>query len=115
MKIEKVQKNIEYVLYCRKSRDEVTKQASSIPQQIEACMRYAEREGLRIRTKPEAFEFETDTEIDMEDNEPELVDRQTYKKYRHLYIIRERKSAKEPGIRDKWKKLMGMVDSGRIQ
>lgn len=110
------QELIEYVVYCRKSTDETSnKQSSSIPQQIEACVHYAEREGLKIRAKPENFEFESDTEIIMEDNEKDLKDRRTYKEYRHLYIIRERKTAKDPGVREKWKKLIALVKSGKIK
>ncbi len=60
------------------------------------------------------FEFETPAEIVMEDNEPELADREIYKRYRHLYIIRERKTAKEPGVRDKWSQLMKLVKNGKI-
>jgi hypothetical protein len=37
--------NIEYVIYCRKSSDESSgNQKQSIPDQIKACLTYAERE-----------------------------------------------------------------------
>lgn len=59
-------------------------------------MQYAARESIRIRGKPEPFEFESDAEIAMEDSEPDIADQRTYRKYRHLFVVRERKSAKEP-------------------
>ena len=60
-KIEQNLENIEYVVYCRKSTDESSgNQKQSIPDQIEACLKYAERENLKIMWKPSDFSnFET--------------------------------------------------------
>ena len=95
-------KDIEYVIYCRSSSDEsADKQQSSIPQQIKACMEYAEKAGLQIAKKPDNFEFEDNDDIFKEDTDDEW-DKEIYQKYRDYYIVKERKSAKLPKNREKW-------------
>jgi hypothetical protein len=51
----------EYIIYVRKSTDESSgHQTQSIPDQINKCIRYAEMNDLKIKAKPEDFEFETE-------------------------------------------------------
>ena len=51
-----IMKNIEYVIYCRKSTDEKSgQQTQSIPDQIKRCMEYAKNNGLIIKQKPSNF------------------------------------------------------------
>ncbi len=109
--------DIEYVIYCRKSTDESSnKQAQSIPDQIKACVNYAEREWLKIKTKPEDFsDFESKNEIWKEDHDKELEHREIYQQTRHLFIIKEQESAKIPNRRPKRGKLMKLIDQWRIK
>lgn len=87
---------IEYIIYCRKSTDETSgKQAQSIPDQLHHCIEHAKKNGMKIKLKPENFEFETALEIEKEDN-AEPANRKLYQDTRHLYIIKEEKTAKTP-------------------
>lgn len=89
--------DIEYVIYCRKSTDESSgKQAQSIPDQLKYCIEHAKKNGMTIKAKPEKFEFETEADIEKEDNNAELSNRKLFQETRHLYIIKEEKSAKIP-------------------
>ena len=108
----------EYVIYVRKSTEDNTweRQAQSIPDQIKVCMQYAEvhKDEIIIRKKPENFEFETEEELRIEDNDKELENRKIYQSTRQYYIIKERKSAKIPGNRDKWTRLIQLVKEWKI-
>jgi DNA invertase Pin-like site-specific DNA recombinase len=108
-------KEIEYVIYCRSSSDESSdKQQSSIPQQMRACVEYAERAWLPIKQKPDKFEFEEDTDLKKEDADEEW-NTEVYQQYRSLYIVKERASAKPPRNRPKWRRLIEMVKNGEIR
>lgn len=88
---------VEYVIYCRKSTDESSgKQAQSIPDQLRYCIEHAKKNGMKIKTKPVNFEFETEGDIAKEDNDPEVSNRKLYQETRGLYVIKEIKSAKMP-------------------
>lgn len=108
--------SLEYVIYCRKSTDESSgQQNQSIPDQIQKCVDYAEKEWLTIKHKPKDFEFESDSDIFKEDNDTDILNRQIYSKYRHLYIIKEQQSAKTPWKRPKWKRLISLIKQGKIK
>lgn len=108
-------KDIEYIVYCRSSSDEsADKQQSSIPQQIKACMEYAEKAGIQIAKKPDNFEFEDKDDIFKEDTNEEW-DKEIYQKYRDYFIIKERKSAKVPKNRDKWKIIVDRIKKWKIR
>ena len=83
--------NLEYVIYCRKSSDESSdNQKKSIPDQIKACVDYAEREGLKIKEKPKDFSlFESLSDIEKEDKEADINNRRIFQETRNLYIIKE--------------------------
>lgn len=49
---EIVKENLNYVIYARKSTDEQGKQVSSIEDQIEACVKYAQEKGLKVLGTP---------------------------------------------------------------
>lgn len=107
---------IHYVIYCRKSSDESSnKQVASIPRQLAECVRYAEREGLTIKEKPESFPFETQEDILKEDTEEDAEVRQLYLDTRHLFIVKEEKTGKTPGARKKWKLLTKMIKQGKVK
>ena len=108
---------IEYVIYCRKSTDENSgKQTQSIPDQIKRCMEYAKSNGLTIKKKPLDFSaFETDREIFEEENDRELQNREIYKESRWFFIVKEQQSGKIPHARAKRKKLIKMVNDGKIK
>jgi len=98
------------VIYVRKSTDENSgKQTQSIPDQINACLRYAQNEKLRIKEKPKNFPFESSEDLKKENSVAEKLNKKTYQDTRHLYIIKEEHSAKEPYGRPKFNKLMEMV------
>jgi hypothetical protein len=71
---------IEYVIYVRKSTEDTSgeRQAQSIPDQIERCVKYAEDQNLILKMKPEHFEFESEEEIKIEDNDKDLKSRRIY-------------------------------------
>ncbi|NUJ97482.1 recombinase family protein [Candidatus Gracilibacteria bacterium] len=108
--------NIEYVIYCRKSSDETSdNQKQSIPDQIRACVDYAKREKLKIKEKPKDFSmFESEGEIDKENKEPDILNNRIFKDTRHLFIVKEEKTGKIPGAREKWKNIIKLVKKGQI-
>ena len=111
-----IEVGVEYIIYCRKSTDESSwKQAQSIPDQLRYCIEHAKKNGMKIKAKPEKFEFETNADIEKEDNDVEPANRKLYKETRHLYVIKEIKSAKMPWKREKWNKLMQYVKQGKIK
>jgi DNA invertase Pin-like site-specific DNA recombinase len=108
---------VEYVIYCRKSTDESSgQQTQSIPDQIKRCIEYAKANDLSIQQKPLDFsDFETEREISLEDSDKEEQNREVYKNTRHLFIVKEQQSGKTPFIRQKWRKLIKMIEKGEIQ
>lgn len=89
--------NIEYVIYVRKSTDESSgQQTQSIPDQIKKCVDYAKMNDLSIMAKPKDFEFETQADIEKENNESDTTNFDIFQKTRGLYIIKEQQSAKTP-------------------
>ncbi len=102
---------MEYIIYCRKSTDETSElQKQSIPDQIRACVDYANREWLKIKEKPKDFSlFESEYELHKEDNEPDIVNRRTYQETRNLFIIKEQETWKIPWKRNKWRNLIKLV------
>lgn len=109
--------NIDYVIYCRKSTDESSdNQKQSIPDQIKACIDYAKRENLTIKTKPKDFSiFESDYEIDKENNESDIINRRIYQDTRNLFIIKEQETWKIPWKRKKWNHLIKLIKQGKIK
>jgi DNA invertase Pin-like site-specific DNA recombinase len=108
---------IEYVIYCRKSTDESSgKQTQSIPDQIKRCVEYANNNGFTIKQKPSNFsEFETERELFEENTDKELQNRKIYQETRHLFIVKEQQSGKTPYVRPKRRKLVKMIDEGKIK
>jgi DNA invertase Pin-like site-specific DNA recombinase len=108
--------NIEYVIYCRKSTDESSdNQKQSIPDQMKACIEYAKREWLKIKEKPKDFSlFESEYELEKENNESDLSNRKIYLDNKNLFIIKEQESAKKPGKRKKWNNLIKLVKSWKV-
>jgi DNA invertase Pin-like site-specific DNA recombinase len=108
---------IEYVIYCRKSTDESSgKQTQSIPDQIKRCIEYAKNNGLIIKQKPLDFSnFETEREIFEEDTDKELQNRKIYQETRNLFIVKEQQSGKTPYVRPKRRKLIKMIEEGKIK
>ena len=108
--------DIEYVIYCRKSTDESSgMQVQSIPDQIRACKEYAERNWLKIKAKPKDFDFETPSEVAKEDAINNIEDKRIYQWARDKFVIREQKSWKIPGKREKRNKLMKLIDKWKVQ
>lgn len=107
----------EYILYCRKSSDETSDlQKQSIPDQIKACVEYAKKENLTIAKKPSNFrDFESETDLYKEDNDTEITNRRIYQSTRDLFIIKEQESWKEPYKRPKWRRLVKLIDQGKIK
>jgi DNA invertase Pin-like site-specific DNA recombinase len=108
--------SIDYIIYCRKSSDESSDhQKQSIPDQIKACIDYAEREELTIAKKPKNFEdFQSEMELYKEENEPDIESRRIYQNTAHLFIVKEQETGKIPYKRKKWRKVMEMIEKGKI-
>ncbi len=108
---------IKYIIYVRKSTDEHSEhQKQSIPDQIIKCIQYAENNWLIIASKPSNFsDFETENDIKLEQNEKDEINREIYKKYSNLFIVRERESAKEPFKRPKWRKIIERIKKWKIK
>lgn len=87
---------VEYVIYCRKSTDESSgMQVQSIPDQINACVKYAQDHGLTIKKKPQNFsDFETEYDVLKEDQD--LDNQSIYQDTKDYFIIKEQESAKTP-------------------
>lgn len=107
---------VEYVIYVRKSTEDTSweRQAQSIPDQIEACVKYAERNNLILKRKPAKFEFETEEDLKIEDNDKDFKNRKIYQETRHLYIIKERMSGSNLG-RPRWNLLVDKIRKGEIR
>lgn len=106
----------EYIIYVRKSTDESSgHQTQSIPDQINKCIRYAEMNDLKIKAKPEDFEFETEWDIIKENNDADTMNAEIFQNTRGLYIVKEQQSAKVPWLRPKWKKLIQLIKQWKIK
>ena len=107
---------MKYVIYCRRSSDEKSdKQTQSIPDQIKRCIEYAEREGIEIMKKPVDFSyFETEEDVIAEDNDPDLWNRKIFQGTRDLFIVKESKTAKDPWVRIKRRKLVSFIEKNKI-
>jgi len=108
---------MKYVIYVRKSSDKNSwRQTKSIPDQIEKCIEYAKINNLEIAKKPEDFSlFESEAEIQAEDQTSEIHNRRIFQEHRDKFIIKEEKSAKKPYKRGKRKALIKMIKDWKIE
>jgi len=106
---------MEYIIYVRKSTDEFSEhQKQSIPDQIKKCVEYAKNNGLLIKEKNNEFkQFETKNDKILEEQDKDNKD--IYQKYNHLFIVKERESAKEPFKRPKWRKIIEWIKKWKIK
>lgn len=110
-----VKNDVEYIIYCRKSTDEKSgMQTQSIPDQIQKCVEYAEKNGLTIKAKPKDFMFESLLEVERENNDNDPMNRKIFRETRWLYIIKEQETAKVPYKRKKWRRLIKIIEDGKI-
>jgi len=111
-----IENGIEYAIYVRKSTEDVTgeRQAQSIADQIEACVEYAKKQNLVLKKKPGKFEFETDEDLKIEDNDKDIKNRRVYQETRQYYIIKERMSGSTLG-RPKRNLLIDKIRKGEIK
>lgn len=97
----------EYIIYCRKSTDSSSKQQEqSIPDQIKACVEYAENKWLKLADRPtwegsEVF-FKGDLRFDADY-------KWAYEDHDKKFIIKEQASARTPGKRAKRKALISYI------
>jgi hypothetical protein len=54
--------------------------------------------------------FESEYEIEKENNENDLMNRKVFLDTRNFYIIKEQETAKIPYKRPKWRNLMKKID-----
>ena len=103
-------KNIEYVIYCRKSSEESDRQSQSIPDQIKECMDFADREHYKIMKRPKDFSmFESELETAKMRNCKILSDREQFIRAEPYFVIKEECSGKIPDKRPKRNALMKMM------
>lgn len=121
-----MEEDIEYVIYCRKSTKDEDKQVQSIPDQIEACVRFAnsEKNNLKIASRPDNYKelfFKNDLEynktIHKEDNDKDEYNAEIYKKYRdmNLFIVTETESAKDANDRPKRRRIIDLIKKWKIK
>ena len=117
---QEIEEEIEYVIYCRKSTKDEDKQVQSIPDQIEACVRFAnlEKNNFKIAQRPDNYkdlffrnELEYNKTIAKENNDKDDYNAEVYKKYRkmNLFIVTETESAKEANNRPKRRRIIELV------
>lgn len=107
-----------FVGYVRKSTDESSeKQAASIPQQIEGIKEYVERNKIVLMPRPssEPLDDRTIDEIKRDNASDPSAARDLIAFYTEYWIVSERKSAKKPFIRKKWRKLIDDIRKGYIR
>lgn len=111
-------KNVEYAIYVRKSTEESSnKQVQSIPTQIIACLKYAENSGLKIMEMPEKHRefFESSKGRTTDASEENTIYKELMENNKHLFIISEQETGKEPYKRKKWRKLIELVKDWKVR
>ncbi len=108
---------MEYIIYCRKSTDESSgKQTQSIPDQIKYCIEFLTKNKLEIMKKPADFsDFENEADILKEDNDEDLTNRRIFQETRGFFIIKEQETGKIPYKRKKWRKLIDLIEKGKVR
>lgn len=107
-----------YILYARRSLEDDEKQKESIPQQLEKMYSYWQVNELPLLLRDvKTFPIDEQTLAEIEqayEKDPESTDRirNFYLKYA---IVTERKSAKEPGKRPAWNRVIEMVRQGTVR
>lgn len=107
-----------FAIYVRKSTDESSnKQAASIPQQIENCIEYAEKEDLEIMQRNADWDIDKETIAEIQKDNP--TNKQHREKlikfYKDNLVITERDSALKPHKRKLWSELIKQVRAGKIR
>ncbi len=106
-----------HIIYARRSEEEDEKQKASIPQQIERCKIFAERNqvNLALRSKDCPIDEQTITEI-KEDNQANLEKaHELIAFYKKCWVVTERKSAKIPFRREKWSSIIKLIEKRKIK
>ena len=66
--------------------------------------------------KPEKFdEFEVEKDISKEENELEPNNKIIYEETKHLFIVKEQKTAKIPWKRTKWRRIISLIKKWKIK
>lgn len=108
-----------FAIYARKSTDESSeKQSASIPQQIEKCMEYCQKEGIPLAPRPQNEPIEQLTIQEIENDNKGNKSRATELKafYVQYWVITERKSARRPFERAAWRRIIEQqINQGKLQ
>jgi DNA invertase Pin-like site-specific DNA recombinase len=107
-----------FVIYVRKSTEESTdKQKASIPQQIETCYKYVQKEHVVLAVRPKNFPIEQKTiEEILEDNRASTKHaNELIAFYTEYWVITERDSAKTAFERKVWRNTIDLVNQGKIR
>ena len=107
--------NTQYIIYCRKSTTDEEKQTQSIPDQIKYCMQYATTNNLSLMSRPKDFSnFETTKDI-VQYNMADPYEKEIYDNASKYFVVTETQTAKIPGKRSKWTKIISMIEKWEIQ
>ncbi|USN56642.1 MAG: hypothetical protein H6766_06520 [Candidatus Peribacteria bacterium] len=102
--------NTQYIIYCRKSTTDEEKQTQSIPDQIKYCMQYATTNNLSLMSRPKDFSnFETTKDI-VQYNMADPYEKEIYDNASKYFVVTETQTAKIPGKRSKWTKIISMIE-----
>lgn len=106
-----------YIIYCRKSSTDDEKQTQSIPDQIKYCIEYykSHQDEMELMERPKDFsDFLTEKDkLDIANSEP--YEKAIYESVKDYFVVFESKTAKTPGVRPKWRKLIKMVEKWQIE
>lgn len=107
-----------FVIYTRKSTDESSeKQVASIPQQIEACYEYAQKEDIAFMPRPDDEKPDPKTLLEIDNDNTHDKKRATELKafYIQYWVLTERNSAKIPFKRAVWQRMIELIKGNKIR
>ena len=107
------EKEIEYIIYIRKSTDEEDKQAQSIYDQLRLCINYVDNNWIKLQKRFDNKILNYSYEDKIKNKEE--INNENLLKYLDKYlIVIERKSAKKSRKRAKWIEIIELIKKRKI-